>query len=129
MTEFDHLRIMVSRQSTCDKRSVAAGCYVGERFITSANHCEHTGQICPRLSLPSGCQSELCASTHAEIGLLNKLKAMKLDIIPAIVWIYEMIELFEQALSGVGYHWHGNIELIADHDITFSSPTQDPDPS
>jgi deoxycytidylate deaminase len=88
MTEFDHLRIMVSRQSTCDKRSVAAGCYVGERFITSANHCEHTGQICPRLSLPSGCQSELCASTHAEIGLLNKLKAMKLDIIPAIVWIY-----------------------------------------
>jgi len=43
--------------------------------------------------------------------------------------IEEMIELFEQALSGVGYHWHGNIELIADHDITFSSPTQDPDPS
>ena len=26
--------------------------------------------------------------------------------------IDEMIALFEQALSGIGYHWHGNIELF-----------------
>lgn len=37
----------------------------------------------------------------------------------------EMITLFEQALSGMGYHWHGNIELVPDYDITFSSPAQD----
>lgn len=43
--------------------------------------------------------------------------------------IDEMIALFEQALSGIGYHWHGNIELLPNYDITFSSPTQDTDPS
>jgi len=39
--------------------------------------------------------------------------------------IDEMITLFEQALSGMGYHWHGNIELVQDYDITLSPPTQD----
>lgn len=43
--------------------------------------------------------------------------------------IDEMIRLFEQALSGMGYHWYGNIELLPNYDITFNSPTQDTDPS
>ena len=34
--------------------------------------------------------------------------------------IDEMIALFEQALSGIGYHWHGNIELVPDITITFN---------
>lgn len=38
--------------------------------------------------------------------------------------IDEMIELFEQALSGIGYHWTGNIELIPDYDIKISPSTQ-----
>jgi hypothetical protein len=38
--------------------------------------------------------------------------------------IDEMIALFEQGLSGIGYHWNGNIELI-DYDITFSPAAQD----
>jgi len=39
--------------------------------------------------------------------------------------IDEMIELFEQALSGIGYHWQGNIEFIPNYDITFNSTIQD----
>jgi hypothetical protein len=39
--------------------------------------------------------------------------------------IDEMIELFEQALSGIGYHWQGNIEFVPNYDITFNSTTQD----
>ncbi len=31
--------------------------------------------------------------------------------------IEEMIDLFEQALSGIGYHWNGNIELVKNYDI------------
>jgi hypothetical protein len=38
--------------------------------------------------------------------------------------IDEMIELFEQALSGIGYHWTGNIELISEYDIKISPSTQ-----
>lgn len=38
--------------------------------------------------------------------------------------IDEMIELFEQALSGIGYHWTGNIELISEYDIKIGSSTQ-----
>ena len=38
--------------------------------------------------------------------------------------IDEMIALFEQGLSGIGYHWNGNIELISEYDITISSSTQ-----
>jgi len=34
--------------------------------------------------------------------------------------IDEMIALFEQALSGIGYHWNGNIELLPDTAITFN---------
>lgn len=88
MTEFEHLRMMVIHGSTCQKRSVAAGCYVGEKFITALNHCEHTGNVCPRMELGSGDQPSLCSSTHAEMGLLNRLKTMDLDILPSIVWIY-----------------------------------------
>lgn len=88
MTEFDHLRMFVQQESTCDKQQVAAGCYVGEKFITASNYCKFTGQICPRLELPTGVQPELCEGTHAEIRLLDKLKTMELDILPTIVWIY-----------------------------------------
>lgn len=88
MREFDHLRLMVRPQSTCGKRAVAAGCYVGEKFITSANHCEDTGHVCPRMELGSGDQPNLCSSTHAEMGLLNRLRTIDLDILPSIVWIY-----------------------------------------
>jgi hypothetical protein len=38
--------------------------------------------------------------------------------------IDEMIALFEQALSGIGYHWTGNIELISEYDIKIGSSTQ-----
>ena len=34
--------------------------------------------------------------------------------------LQEMIALFEQALSGIGYHWHGNIELVPDITISFN---------
>lgn len=34
--------------------------------------------------------------------------------------IEEMIALFEQALAGIGYHWHGNIELVPDMTISFN---------
>lgn len=34
--------------------------------------------------------------------------------------IEEMIALFEQALSGIGYHWQGNIELVPDITISFN---------
>jgi len=88
MTEFEHLRRMAIRGSACQKRAVAAGCYVGEKFITAFNHCEHTGSVCPRMEIDSGVQPELCSSTHAEMGLLNRLKAIDIDIIPSIVWIY-----------------------------------------
>ena len=88
MTEFDHLRMVARPQSTCDKRSVAAGCYVGEKFVTASNHCEHTGHVCPRMDLESGVQPELCSSTHAEMELLSKLADMNIDILPSIVWIY-----------------------------------------
>lgn len=88
MTEFEHLRRMVIHGSTCQKRSVAAGCYVGEKFITALNHCEHTGNVCPRMELGSGDQPNLCSSTHAEMGLLHRLKTIDLDILPSIVWIY-----------------------------------------
>ena len=37
--------------------------------------------------------------------------------------IYEMIDLFEQALSGMGYHWNGNIEIVQDYDIKIG-PTE-----
>lgn len=37
--------------------------------------------------------------------------------------IDEMIALFEQGLSGIGYHWNGNIELI-EYDIKISSAAQ-----
>lgn len=43
--------------------------------------------------------------------------------------IDEMISLFESALSGMGYHWHGNIELVRGYDITFNATAQDSDPS
>lgn len=43
--------------------------------------------------------------------------------------IVEMIALFEQALSGMGYHWNGNIELVTEYDITFNATAQDSDPS
>ena len=88
MTEFEHLRMMVAPSSTCDKRAVAAGCYVGEKFVTAANHCENTGHICNRMELGSGDQPDLCQSIHAEIGLLNTLTSMNIDIIPTIAWIY-----------------------------------------
>jgi len=39
--------------------------------------------------------------------------------------IDEMIALFEQGLSGIGYHWNGNIELISEYDIKISSAAQD----
>tara|TARA_R100000995_G_scaffold24803_1_gene10685 strand:+ start:373 stop:561 length:189 start_codon:yes stop_codon:yes gene_type:complete len=38
--------------------------------------------------------------------------------------IDEMIALFEQTLSGIGYHWNGNIELISEYDIKISPSTQ-----
>jgi len=88
MTEFEHLRILVQPQSSCQKKAVTAGCYVGDRFITAVNHCEDTGQICQRIDLPTGVQPDLCVSNHAEIRLLDKLKKMDLDMIPSIVWIY-----------------------------------------
>jgi len=37
--------------------------------------------------------------------------------------IDEMIRLFEQALSGMGYHWNGNIELVTEYDTKISSST------
>ena len=88
MTEFEHLRMMVAPSSTCDKRAVAAGCYVGEKFVTAANHCDNNGQMCNRMELGSGDKPDLCQSIHAEIGLINTLKAMNIDILPTIAWIY-----------------------------------------
>lgn len=88
MTEFEHLRIMKAPLSTCDKRAVAAGCYVGEKFVTAVNHCDHGGQICSRINLKSGVQPELCSSSHAEIELLSKVVDMDVDLLPTIVWIY-----------------------------------------
>jgi|TARA_R110002124_G_scaffold273716_1_gene443257 hypothetical protein len=38
--------------------------------------------------------------------------------------IDEMIALFEQSLSGIGYHWSGNIELVQDYDITIGPTAQ-----
>ena len=38
--------------------------------------------------------------------------------------IDEMIALFEQSLSGIGYHWNGNIELVTEYDITISPSAQ-----
>jgi len=38
--------------------------------------------------------------------------------------IDEMIALFEQSLSGIGYHWSGNIELVTEYDITISPSAQ-----
>lgn len=87
MTEFEYLRMFVQQESTCDKQQVAAGCYVGEKFITASNYCKFTGQICPRLGLPSGVQPELCEGEHAEIRLLESLKQMELSIRPEIVWV------------------------------------------
>lgn len=38
--------------------------------------------------------------------------------------IDEMIALFEQSLSGIGYHWNGNIELVTQYDIKISPSAQ-----
>ena len=38
--------------------------------------------------------------------------------------IDEMIALFEQSLSGIGYHWSGNIELVQDYDIKIGPTAQ-----
>jgi len=88
MTEFEHLRVMVQPQSTCQKKGVAAGCYVGEQFLTAANYCENTGQVCERLDKRTGISTELCNSTHAEIRLLEKLKELEMNIRPSVVWVY-----------------------------------------
>ena len=72
MNEFEYLKIMVQPKSTCQKKAVAAGCYVGEQFLTAANYCENTGQVCERLDKRTGTSTELCNSTHAEITLLDK---------------------------------------------------------
>jgi len=88
MNEFEYLKIMVQPKSTCQKKAVAAGCYVGEQFLTAANYCENTGQVCERLDKRTGTSTELCNSTHAEIILLDKLKEMDLCMIPSIVWVY-----------------------------------------
>jgi deoxycytidylate deaminase len=92
MTEFDYLRIMTTRKSTCDKVQVAAGCYIGDSFVSAANSCKHTGQLCPRLDLPSGKCADLCESQHAEMQLLSILKEryknLKDGVIPYTVWIY-----------------------------------------
>jgi deoxycytidylate deaminase len=88
MTEFEYLRLMVQPKSTCQKKAVAAGCWVGERFVTAANYCEYTGQVCGRIDLPTGARPDLCESEHAEIRLLDELKKIDLSMIPNVVWIY-----------------------------------------
>ncbi len=88
MTEFEYLRLKVHPKSTCQKRGVAAGCYVGADFLTAANDCEDTGHICARLELPTGDQTHFCKSTHAEMRLLDKLKVLEMTIKPSIVWVY-----------------------------------------
>ena len=88
MTEFEYLRKMVQPNSTCQKRGVAAGCYVGNRFVTATNHCEPTGKLCSRIDLATGDQTDLCKSTHAEIRLLDKLKNLEMTIRPDVVWVY-----------------------------------------
>lgn len=90
MSEFEYLRVLVQPNSGCDKKGVAAGCYIGEEFVTATNDCKHDGQICPRLEMASGEGYDLCQSTHAEIRLIEKLRERyrDLDLIPEKVWIY-----------------------------------------
>jgi len=88
MSEFEYLRMMVLPKSTCQKKAVAAGCYVGNNFVTASNDCEHTGHVCPRLGLPTGEQTDLCNSTHAEIRLLDKLQDVEMNIRPSVIWVY-----------------------------------------
>ena len=38
--------------------------------------------------------------------------------------IDEMVALFEQAMSGIGYHWNGNIELVTQYDTKINSAAQ-----
>ncbi len=88
--EFAILRTILD-QSGCDKKQVAAGCYVDGFFTTRTNSCGHGGLVCPRIEMKSGEGYELCDAYHAEQKLANEVIS-KIDKtyfdIPEIVWVY-----------------------------------------
>lgn len=98
-------------QSGCDKKQVAAGCYIqangiifDEPFVYATNSCKHEGVSCPRINLPSGEGYDLCRAKHAEIALIDKVNNMTkgLDVwyVP-VVWVYGHYYACEQCASAL----------------------------
>ena len=82
MTEFEMLAAVLP-QSGCAKKQIAAGTYVDGVFVTATNRCEFSGEVCPRLNMPSGQGYELCHALHAEHNLAQAIT--KSD---GIAWVF-----------------------------------------
>ena len=92
------------RRSGCEKKQIAAGCYVkGKGFVYATNHCDHEGDVCPRMDMPSGEGYELCMATHAESNLATMVRGEELK--SEIAWVfghYYACEPCAAALKAVG---------------------------
>ena len=90
--EFERLAAILDR-STCSKRQVAAGGWMEfndrrpKLWITATNSCER-GDCCYRLGSKTGENEHWCKSTHAEIALVNKIKAIKGDCWMETVFVF-----------------------------------------
>lgn len=75
------------KESGCAKKQIAAGTYSNGIFHYAVNFCNHAGETCPRLDMPSGVGYELCDAQHAERNLVKDFKAKGL-ISDGIAWVY-----------------------------------------
>ena len=83
--EFEVLELSLA-DSGCDKRQVAAGTYVNGLFHVATNRCDHEGDVCPRLGMPTGEGYHLCEATHAEEVLIQHLLSIGCES-DGIVWV------------------------------------------
>jgi dCMP deaminase len=86
---------LVSRRSTCLRRSVGAVIVKGTRILTTGyngapaglKHCEEIGCIRKRLNIPSGERHELCRGSHAEENAIIQAACYGVSISGATLYV------------------------------------------
>lgn len=90
--------------SGCAKKQIAAGTYWQGIFLYEVNTCKFEGDVCPRLSMPTGQGYELCQATHAEARLAARMKREGI-VSDGVAWVfghYYACEPCASALKSVG---------------------------